>query len=61
MEEWLDYYEWILDYILELNREGVQIMEGTAATFLKLLTDTDPFCGYPQSGGLWYRADLLQI
>ena len=43
MEEWLAYYEWVLDYILELNREGVQIMEGTAATFLKkLLTDTDP-------------------
>ena len=43
MEEWLAYYESVLDYILELNREGVQIMEGTAATFLKkLLTDTDP-------------------
>ena len=43
MEEWLAYYESVLDYILELNQEGVQIMEGTAATFLKkLLTDTDP-------------------
>ena len=43
MAEWLQYYETILDYILELNRTGVQIMEGTAATFLKkLLTDSDP-------------------
>jgi uncharacterized protein len=43
MEEWLDYYEGILDYILDLNRDGIQIMEGTAATFLKkLLTSRDP-------------------
>ena len=48
MEEWLDYYEWILDYILELNREGVQIMEGTAATFLKKASDR-------------YRPDFVDI
>ncbi len=43
MEEWLDYYERSLDYILELNRQGVQVMEGTAATFLKkILTPDDP-------------------
>jgi His-Xaa-Ser system radical SAM maturase HxsB len=43
MEEWLAYYEEILDYILELNRQGTQIMEGTASTFLKkLLTEADP-------------------
>lgn len=43
MEEFLDYYRDILDYIIELNKKGVQIMEGTAATFLKkLLTPDDP-------------------
>lgn len=43
MEEWLEFYERSLDYILELNRQGVQIMEGTAATFLKkMLTPDDP-------------------
>ena len=32
-----------LDYILELNRQGVQIIEGTASTFLqKMLTPEDP-------------------
>ena len=29
------FYEKALNYILELNAQGVQIMEGTAATFLK--------------------------
>jgi His-Xaa-Ser system radical SAM maturase HxsB len=43
MEEWLAYYERTLDYIIELNRQGVQVMEGTAATFLKkMLTPDDP-------------------
>lgn len=43
MEEWLAFYEQMLDYIIELNLQGVQIMEGTAATFLKkLLTPDDP-------------------
>jgi len=43
MEEYLAFYEQVLDYILELNRQGVQIMEGTASTFLKkMLTAEDP-------------------
>lgn len=43
MEEWLAFYEEMLDYIIELNHQGVQIMEGTAATFLKkILTPDDP-------------------
>ena len=43
MSEFLDVYEQALDYILELNKQGVQIMEGTASTFLKkMLTPDDP-------------------
>jgi uncharacterized protein len=43
MDEYLAFYEQALDYILELNRNGVQIQEGTAATFLKkMLTPDDP-------------------
>jgi uncharacterized protein len=43
MEEWLDWYRATLDYIIELNLQGVQIMEGTAALFLKkILTPEDP-------------------
>jgi uncharacterized protein len=43
MSEFLDVYGQALDYILQLNRQGVQIMEGTAATFLKkMLTPDDP-------------------
>jgi His-Xaa-Ser system radical SAM maturase HxsB len=43
MDEYLAFYAKALDYILELNRGGVQIMEGTAATFLKkMLTPDDP-------------------
>lgn len=43
MEEWLEFYARTLDYIIELNKQGVQIMEGTAATFLKkILTPDDP-------------------
>ncbi|MBO6937751.1 MAG: His-Xaa-Ser system radical SAM maturase HxsB [Deltaproteobacteria bacterium] len=42
-EEYLDFYAQTLDYILELNRQGVEIAEGTAATFLvKMLTADDP-------------------
>lgn len=43
MEEFHAVYTQCLDYILQLNRQGVQIMEGTAATFLKkMLTPDDP-------------------
>ena len=42
-EEYLTFYEKVLDYIIELNLKGVQIMEGTAATLLKkILTPDDP-------------------
>ncbi len=41
--EYMDFYTQALDYILELNDQGVQIQEGTAATFLmKMLTPDDP-------------------
>ncbi len=43
MADFLDYYERVLDYIITLNKQGVEIMEGTASTFLKkMLTPTDP-------------------
>jgi uncharacterized protein len=43
MAEYMEFYERSLDYILELNRKGTQIQEGTAATFLKkILTPDDP-------------------
>lgn len=43
MEEYLEFYEKVLDYLLELNLQGVQIMEGTARLFLKkMLTPDDP-------------------
>ena len=43
MDEFLEMYEQALDYILELNKQGVQIMEGTSAVFLKkMLTPDDP-------------------
>ena len=43
IQEYMELYERILDYILELNSQGVQIMEGTAATILKkILTPDDP-------------------
>lgn len=42
-EEYLDFYAKSLDYIIELNLKGVEICEGTAATFLmKALTADDP-------------------
>ncbi|MEC7986779.1 MAG: His-Xaa-Ser system radical SAM maturase HxsB [Myxococcota bacterium] len=43
MQEYMEFYEKALNYILELNEQGVQIMEGTAATFLKkILRPDDP-------------------
>ena len=42
-EEYLDFYRRALDYIIELNRKGVEIMERTASIFLiKILTSDDP-------------------
>lgn len=42
-EEYLDFYAKTLDYIVERNLAGVEICEGTAATFLtKMLTPDDP-------------------
>ncbi len=42
-DEYLDFYAKCLDYLLERNRQGVEIAEGTAATFLvKMLTPDDP-------------------
>lgn len=42
-EEYLDFYMKSLDYILDLNRQGVEIMERTASIFLtKILTSDDP-------------------
>jgi len=42
-EEYLDFYAKTLDYIIQLNLDGVEICEGTAATFLvKMLTPEDP-------------------
>jgi len=43
VEEFLDFYARALDYIIELNLDGVEVMEGTAATLLtKILTPDDP-------------------
>lgn len=42
-EEYLAYYRRALDYILELNRRGVEMIERTASIFLtKILTPDDP-------------------
>ncbi|MCO4769226.1 MAG: His-Xaa-Ser system radical SAM maturase HxsB [Deltaproteobacteria bacterium] len=42
-EEYLEFYTNCLEYILELNRQGVEISEGTASVFLmKMLTPDDP-------------------
>lgn len=42
-DEYLGFYRQALDYILELNRAGTEIVEGTAAVFLmKMLTGDDP-------------------
>jgi His-Xaa-Ser system radical SAM maturase HxsB len=43
MDEYLEFYETVLDYVIELNKQGVQVQEGTAALFLKkILTPDDP-------------------
>lgn len=42
-EEYLAYYRRAVDYIIELNRKGVEILERYAAIFLtKILTGDDP-------------------
>lgn len=42
-QEYMEVYEKALDYILELNKQGVEVIEGTAAIFLKkMLTPDDP-------------------
>jgi len=42
-DEFLEFYFEALDYMIELNREGVEILERTAAIFLtKMLTPFDP-------------------
>lgn len=41
--EYLDFYRRSLDYIIDLNRKGVQVLERYAAIFLtKILTGDDP-------------------
>lgn len=41
--EFLDFYRTAVDYIIELNRDGTQILERTAAIFLtKILGERDP-------------------
>jgi len=43
VDEFLDFYTRAVDYIIELNRRGVEIVVGTAALFLsKMLTPDDP-------------------
>ena len=43
MEAWLDYYRQSLDYIVQLNRDGTDVLERNAAIFLtKMLTGHDP-------------------
>jgi uncharacterized protein len=43
MDEYMNFYEKVFQYILDLNHQGIQIMEGTASTFLKkILSPTDP-------------------
>ncbi len=42
-EEYLEYYKNALDYIIDLNLQGTDMLERTAAIFLsKILTDEDP-------------------
>lgn len=43
MDEFLEFYANAVDYIIELNRQGVQVMERHAAIMLnKILTDDEP-------------------
>lgn len=42
-DEFLDFYRTAVDYIIELNKQGVEILERNAAIFLtKILTPVDP-------------------
>ncbi len=42
-DEYMAFYRQCLEYIIELNRQGVEISEGTASVFLmKMLTADDP-------------------
>lgn len=42
-DEFLEFYEKALSYIIDLNLQGTEIVEGTAAVFLmKMLTPDDP-------------------
>ena len=42
-DEYLDFYRRVLDYVLEVNRRGAEIAEGTASIFLtKILSSDDP-------------------
>ncbi len=42
-DEYLGFYQQALDYIIDLNLKGTQLVEGTAAVFLmKMLTPDDP-------------------
>lgn len=43
VEQWLQFYDETLDYVIELNRQGVEFREYYAATILtKMLTCKDP-------------------
>ena len=42
MDEYMEFYNQVLSYIIELNQQGIQIMEGTASTLKKILSPTDP-------------------
>ena len=43
MDEFLEFYANAVDYIIELNRQGVQVMERHAAIMLnKILADDEP-------------------
>jgi His-Xaa-Ser system radical SAM maturase HxsB len=45
-EEYIAFYEHAFGYIVELNRRGTRLIEGTASTFLnKILTSGDPAVG----------------
>ena len=42
-EEYIDFYKQVLDYVIELNLQGTDMLERTAAIFLsKILTEDDP-------------------
>ena len=42
-DDYLEFYTTAVDYMLDLNRQGIQVLERYAGIFLtKILTDTDP-------------------